>query len=89
MVEEYYFCLYIAGKVNPNSRRAINNFRQLLAEQPHIRYTLEIVDVLENPDRAEADKIKATPTLEWRFGQQRGRLVGDFSQSEKLASLFR
>ncbi|MCS6959224.1 MAG: circadian clock KaiB family protein [Pseudanabaenaceae cyanobacterium SKYGB_i_bin29] len=89
MVEEYHFCLYIAGKVNPNSLRAIHNLRRVLEAQANLRYTLEIVDVLEEPERAEVNKIKATPTLEWYLGQQRGRLVGDFSQAEKLVSLFR
>lgn len=87
MVEEYYFCLYVAGKQASNSLRALKNLEKLLQRHLTLPYCLEIVDIVESPDRAESDRINATPTLEWRLGEQRGRLVGDFSHGEKIISL--
>jgi circadian clock protein KaiB len=89
MVEEYYFCLYVAGEKNPNSIRAISNLRKLLSEQLTQPYRLEIVDVVQNPDRAEASRINATPTLEWRIGEHKGRLIGDFSDRSKVIYLLK
>ncbi len=89
MVEEYSFCLYVAGRQAPNSIRAMKNLEKLLRNHITLPYSLEVVDILENPDRAESDRISATPTLAWQIGKQRGRLVGDFSNSEKVISFLR
>ncbi len=89
MVEEYYFCLYVAGKDAPNSFRAINNLEKLFQSYLSVPYRLEVVDVITNPDRAESDRITATPTLLWRIGEQRGRIIGDFTNKEKIISLLR
>ena len=54
--------LYVAGNM-PNSRRAVANLRQFCIDHPAGRYTLEIVDVYEVPERALADKVLLTPLL--------------------------
>ncbi len=87
MVEEYYFCLYVAGEFTPNSIRAIRNLRKLFTAHLTLPYRLEVVDIIQNPDRAEQSRITATPTLEWQFGEKKGRLIGDFSDSDRLVSL--
>ncbi|MEW6613139.1 MAG: circadian clock KaiB family protein [Pseudomonadota bacterium] len=56
------FRLYVAGTA-PHSVRAIANFRLLAQEHFPDRYTLEIIDVFEEPLRALADGILLTPTL--------------------------
>jgi circadian clock protein KaiB len=54
--------LYVAGNA-PHSVRAIANARALCATHFEHAHELEIVDLLEHPLRAVADRIIVTPTL--------------------------
>lgn len=51
-------------------------------------YTLEIIDLYQQPARAIADQIVAAPTLVRRLPEPI-RLVGDLSDDEKVLSLFK
>jgi len=46
--------------------------------------SLEVIDVLEQPDRAEEAKVLATPTLLKLLPPPLRRIVGDLSDKEKL-----
>ena len=48
------------------------------------QYELEIIDVLENPQRAEEEKILATPTLIKQLPLPLRRVIGDLSDKEKV-----
>jgi circadian clock protein KaiB len=48
------------------------------------RYELEIVDVLENPQRAEDERILATPTLIKQLPPPLRRVIGDLSDKDKV-----
>jgi circadian clock protein KaiB len=48
------------------------------------QYQLEIIDVLEHPQRAEDDKILATPTLIKQLPPPLRRVIGDLSDKEKV-----
>ena len=54
--------LYVAGSA-PNSLRAIANTQAICDEHFASAYKLEIVDMLEHPQRALTDGIIVTPTL--------------------------
>ena len=54
--------LYVAGNA-PNSARAVANARAICEEFFASAHDLEIVDLLEHPQRALADGIIVTPTL--------------------------
>lgn len=54
--------LYIAGHA-PNSILALANARAICDEHFASCYKLEIIDLLQDPDRAIADGIFVTPTL--------------------------
>lgn len=54
--------LYIVGHA-PNSVLAVANARAICDEHFASGYELEIVDLLQDPDRALADGIIVTPTL--------------------------
>jgi circadian clock protein KaiB len=51
-------------------------------------YTLEIIDLYQQPARAIADQIVAAPTLVRRRPEPI-RLVGDLSDDEKVMALFK
>ncbi|WP_029681135.1 circadian clock KaiB family protein [Thioalkalivibrio sp. AKL19] len=79
--------LYIAG-FTPGARRAIENMEAIVADlsgapdQPKI--DLEVIDVLENPQLAEDERILATPLLIRRLPVPIRRLVGDLSDRERV-----
>ncbi len=54
--------LYVTGKT-PKSERAIANLKEICERDLKGLYELEIIDVLEQPQLAENEKILATPTL--------------------------
>jgi circadian clock protein KaiB len=53
--------LFVAGG-SPNSMRALANLRAMLARHEG-EFDLEVVDILESPERAVAEDILVTPTL--------------------------
>jgi circadian clock protein KaiB len=82
-MNNYILKLYISGN-SPRAQAAIANLRRICEEDLAGRYSLEIVDVLEHPDAAEADKILATPTLVKQLPPPLRRVIGDLSDKEKV-----
>ena len=63
---------------------AIENLRRACKEHLAGRYTIEIVDLLENPRRAADDQILAVPTVVRRLPAPIRKLVGDLSDGDRL-----
>ncbi len=82
----YAFKLYITGNT-PRSERAVNNLRRLCDERLGNGYTLEVIDVLEQPDVAETERVLATPTLVKETPPPTQRITGDLGDSGRLALL--
>ncbi|MDO3628591.1 circadian clock KaiB family protein [Mucilaginibacter sp. BT774] len=81
--EKYKLCLYIAGKT-PNSVRAVRNLEEYCQEELKDQYTVEIIDLLENPQLAEGEQIIAVPTLIKKLPGPVRILVGDLSEKVKV-----
>lgn len=79
----YVLRLYIAGR-SPASLRALSRLRELCAADLAGRYRLEVVDVIEEPDRAERDRVLATPTLVKELPPPTRRVVGDLSDRDEV-----
>ena len=79
----YLLKLYITG-TNPRTERAIANLRQVCDVDLKGDYSLDIIDVLENPEAAERDRILATPTLIKTLPLPLRRVIGDLSDKEKV-----
>ena len=77
------FLLFVAGET-PRSRRAIENLERILSASPQSRCEVEVIDVLASPERAEQERILATPTLIKDSPPPRRRVTGDLSDSEKV-----
>jgi circadian clock protein KaiB len=75
--------LYVTGKT-PKSERAIANLKEICEKELEGLYELEIIDVLEQPQLAEDEKILATPTLVKDLPPPLRRIIGDLSNSEKV-----
>ena len=79
---EWQLRLYVAGK-SPKSLTAFANLRKLCEEHLSGRYTIEVIDLLENPQLAEGDQIVAVPTLVRRLPEPLCKIVGDLSNTER------
>ena len=70
--------LYITGKTK-RTEDTINRLHDIFQNEWQGQYSLEIIDVIENPHIAEQDRIIATPTLAKISPGPSKRLIGDFS----------
>ena len=77
--------LFVAGRT-PRAETAVDNLRELCERQlGDGSYKLEIIDVLENPELAEEERILMTPTLVKSVPLPVRRIVGDLSDAEAVA----
>lgn len=79
----YLLKLFVTGKT-PRAEIAIANIRRICEAELNGRYQLEIIDVLENPEAAETEKILATPTLIKQLPPPLRRVIGDLTDKEKV-----
>ena len=81
--EPYVLRLYVTG-ATPRSTRAIDNIRTICEEHLQGHYTLEVIDVYQQPQLAQDENIIALPTLVKQLPEPLRRLVGDLSKREKV-----
>jgi circadian clock protein KaiB len=62
---------------------AFANLRRLCEEHLEGRYTIEVIDLLEQPQLARGDQIVAIPTLVRKLPEPVRKIVGDLSNTEK------
>jgi circadian clock protein KaiB len=72
--------LYIADNA-PNSARAVANLEAICKEHLGIKFRLEVIDVLEYPQRALADGIVVTPSLTKVSPSPVAKIVGNLSDT--------
>jgi len=82
---EFRLYLYISGKT-ANSVAVACNLKLLLDKKLKNQYSLEVVNLLDNPQRAQEDNILATPTLVKASPPPKRKIIGDFSNEEKVLS---
>ncbi len=75
--------LYVTGQT-PNSQKAIETLEKVLKMELKGAYTLQVIDVLKNPQLAEEDKILATPTLTKVLPPPVRKIIGDLSDIDKV-----
>lgn len=80
---KYHFKLYIVGQTL-RSQNAIANIQYICRHQLDGDYNLAIIDILEQPQIAEENKILATPTLVKEQPPPMRRVIGDLSESKKV-----
>ena len=81
--ETYELRLYVAG-TSPKSVAAFRNLKALCEEHLQGRYTIEVVDLLENPRLASGDQILAIPTLVRKLPPPIRKIIGDLSNQETV-----
>ena len=75
--------LFITGKTQ-RSNMAIENLKRLCESEFAGEVELQIVDVLEQPQLAEDEKILATPTVVKRLPPPLRKVIGDLSDLERV-----
>jgi len=75
--------LYVAGPT-PKCIRAFNNLKKICEAHLAGKYTIEIIDLLENPQLARGDQIIAIPTLVRKLPQPIRKIIGDLSNTERV-----
>ena len=83
MRSEYKLVLFVTG-TTPRSTRAIANMTRICEENLHGRYSLEVVDVYQNPEATKEMQIIATPTLVKLLPEPLRRFIGDLSDVERV-----
>ena len=80
---EYLLKLYITGQTN-RSKRAIANLHQICEQTLQGQYRIVIIDIQEQPQLAEDERILATPTLIKELPEPIRRIIGDLSDTEQV-----
>jgi circadian clock protein KaiB len=75
--------LYVAGQ-SPRSIAALANLRRICEEHLEGRYSIEVMDLLENPELAEGEQILALPTVVRKLPLPMRKLIGDLSNTERV-----
>lgn len=79
----WHLKLYVAGQT-ARSLTALNNLKRYCEEIVPGSYTIEVIDLLENPALAEGEQIIALPTLVRQLPVPIRKIVGDLSDKEKV-----
>ena len=79
----YILKLYVAGQ-SPKSVNAIVNIKKICEENLQGRYQLEVVDLFQQPHRAQGEQIIAVPTLIKKLPPPLRRIIGDLSNAERV-----
>jgi len=75
--------LYIAGQT-PKSVLALQNITRYCKEHLEGQYSIEVIDLLKNPQLAEGDQIFAIPTLVRKIPVPIRKIIGDLSNEERV-----
>ncbi|HHF7344453.1 TPA: circadian clock KaiB family protein [Legionella feeleii] len=81
---KYKLKLYIIGYTS-TAKKAIKNLHDICA-LPELKgmYEAEVINLLEQPQLAESEKIIATPLLIKDLPEPIRRIIGDLSDREKV-----
>ncbi len=78
--------LYLAGE-SPNSVTARANLHDVLAKFPHARIVVEIIDVLQHPERGLDNRVLVTPMLVKTHPLPERRILGNLRNRSMLLAV--
>ncbi len=82
-VQQYVLRLYVTGQT-PRSLTSVENLRRLCEKHLKGRFSLEVVDIYQQPALAAEGQIIAAPTVIKMMPLPLRRLVGDFSDQGRV-----
>ncbi len=75
--------LYVAGQT-PKSLKAFLNLKNICEEHLAGKYSIEVIDLLKNPQLAKGDQIIAIPTLVRKLPDPLKKIIGDLANTERV-----
>ena len=81
--EKFVLKLFVSGNL-PNSARAIKNITHICEKHLNGRYTLEIIDIYDQPKQALAEDVIIVPVLIKKSPLPEVRIIGDLSEKSKV-----
>ena len=81
--QKYLLRLFVTGQT-PRSVKSIDNLKRLCERYLKGRYELEVIDIYQQPGLASENQIIAAPTLIKKLPLPLRRLVGDFSNQDRV-----
>ncbi len=81
--EVWQLRLYVAGQT-PNCVKAFANLKRICEEELKGRYTIEVIDLLENPELAKGDQIVAIPTLVRKLPPPVKKIIGSLKDTDRV-----
>ena len=79
----YTLRMYVTG-ASPNSAKAITNIKNICETHLPGMYDLEIIDIYQEPLKAQSEQVIALPMLVKSFPLPFKRLIGDMSDTKKV-----
>ncbi len=81
--DKWILRLYVAGQT-PKSLTAFQNLNRICEERLKNKYSIEIIDLLENPQLGREHQILAIPTLVRKLPVPVRKIIGDLSNTERV-----
>ncbi len=75
--------LYVAGQT-PKSLMAFSNLKKICETYMLGRYSIEVIDLLKQPQLSKGDQILAIPTLVRKLPMPVRKIIGDLSDTERV-----
>ncbi len=79
----YVFRLYVTGST-PRAKSAVMKVKNFCEEHLKDHYELDVIDIYQQPTYAREAQIVAAPTLVKKLPEPLRKLVGDFSNANRV-----
>ena len=81
--DKWVLRLYVAGQT-PKALTAFTNLKRICEDQLNGKYSIEVIDLLINPQLGVEDQILALPTLVRKLPVPVRKIIGDLSDTERV-----
>ena len=81
--DKWVLRLYVAGQT-PKAITAFANLKKICEEQLKEKYSIEVIDLLINPQLGSEYQILALPTLVRKLPVPVRKIIGDLSDTERV-----
>ncbi len=81
--DKWILRLYVAGQT-PKAITAFTNLKKICEEKLNGKFSIEVIDLLVNPQLGVEDQILALPTLVRKLPVPVRKIIGDLSNTERV-----
>ncbi len=85
MTKKYSFKLYLSGRT-PINKRLVKNLKSILEGKFKDEFSIEIINITNNPELANSPNVFATPMLIKQLPPPVALIAGNLTDREKLLS---